>query len=108
MQGMHTFLVAGLLVAATVSPSPTPAARTTIHIRNDAFVPARLVVKPGTTVVFINEDDDAHTATADNGSYDSGGLGTGEQWKHLYATPGTYAYHCTMHPFMKATVVVKP
>jgi plastocyanin len=105
---MHTFLAAALLAAAYASPTTAPATGSTVHIRNDAFIPARLVVHPGTTVTFVNDDDDAHTATGDDGTYDSGGLGTGERWKHVYASAGTFAYHCTMHPFMKAVVVVKP
>ncbi|HTW84653.1 MAG TPA: cupredoxin domain-containing protein [Candidatus Sulfotelmatobacter sp.] len=105
---MQTIFAAALLLAATAAPVAAPAPSATVHIRNDAFVPARVVVKPGTIVVFVNDDDDAHTATADNGSYDSGGLGTGESWKHAYTSAGSYAYHCTMHPFMKGIVMVKP
>jgi plastocyanin len=62
--------------------------------------------KPG-TVVHINDDDDAHTATADDGSWDSEGLNQGEKWTHTYAKAGTIKYHCTVHPMMHGIVVVK-
>jgi len=107
---MHTFVAAALLAAAAypATPMTAPVPGATVHIRDDAFVPARLVVRPGTTVAFVNDDDDAHTTTADDHAYDSGGMGTGERWPHVFVKSGTYAYHCSMHPFMKAVVVVKP
>ncbi len=58
-------------------------------------------------MTFVNDDDDAHTVTAADGSFDSKGLDTGGTWRHAFAKSGTYAYFCELHPFMKATIVVK-
>jgi plastocyanin len=78
-----------------------------VNINNYAFQAPSITIAPGTTVIFENLDDDPHTVTADNGSFDSKGLGQGDTWSYRFTTPGTYAYHCKLHPMMKGTVVVK-
>jgi len=69
-----------------------------VYIRGLAFVPKRLVIHVGQHVRFINDDSDAHTATAKDKSFDSGGLDTGESWEHAFTTPGTIAYLCALRP----------
>jgi plastocyanin len=103
---MHTVLAAVLLAAAVGSPAPDAAV--TVHIKDDAFKPAVVTVHAGERVAFVNDDDDAHTATADDQSWDSEGLNRGERWVHVFAKSGRIAYHCTVHPFMKGTIVVEP
>lgn len=66
-----------------------------------------LEVAVGTTIEWKNDDPVAHTVTADDGSFDSGMIEGGQTWRYTFTRAGTYAYHCTPHPFMKATVVVK-
>jgi plastocyanin len=78
-----------------------------VHLHNYAFVPATLTVQAGETVTFINDDDDAHTVTANDGSFDSKGLDTNHSWKHTFAKAGVYKYFCELHPYMKGTIVVK-
>jgi plastocyanin len=80
---------------------------TAIDMRQMAFAPARLEVTVGTTVEWTNRDQLEHTITADDGSWDSGPIGPGGTWRHTFDHPGTYAIHCTPHPFMKSVVVVK-
>jgi plastocyanin len=96
--------LAALLAAA---PTPAPAPGTVVHIRDDAFVPASLTVRAGATVTFVNDDDDAHTATADDGSWDSEGLNQHQRWSRAFPAAGTVAYHCTVHPMMHGTIVVR-
>ncbi|MEX2556104.1 MAG: copper-containing nitrite reductase [Actinomycetota bacterium] len=71
-----------------------------------AYDPAVIRVKAGTTVTWTNGDEVAHTVTADDGSFDSGFLNAGQSWSHTFTEPGTYAYHCIPHPWMKGTVFV--
>jgi plastocyanin len=78
-----------------------------VEIKNDAFAPQTLSIAAGETVTFTNDDDDAHTVTATDGSFDSKGLDTNGRWRHTFVKPGTYAYFCQLHPFMKGTIVVK-
>ncbi|WP_317995674.1 cupredoxin domain-containing protein [Vulcanimicrobium alpinum] len=105
---MRVLLAAAL--GAALLPVPVTAgtapATTTVHIKDDAFVPKTLTVKPGATVTFVNDDDDAHTVTADDGSWDSEGLNQRQLWTRAFAKAGTVAYHCTVHPFMHGTIVV--
>lgn len=79
-----------------------------VEIKNDAFAPSTLTITAGEAVTFTNDDDDAHTVTATDGSFDSKGLDTNGHWRHTFAKPGTYTYYCQLHPFMKGTIVVKP
>ncbi|MGC1381662.1 MAG: cupredoxin family copper-binding protein [Candidatus Baltobacteraceae bacterium] len=95
--------VALLAARAGATSSGTPA----VSIANDAFAPATLTIAAGQTVVFTNRDDDAHTVTATDGSFDSKGLDTNGVWRHTFGAPGTYTYFCELHPFMKGTIVVK-
>lgn len=78
-----------------------------IAIRDEAFQPATITVKAGTTVSWINKDDDPHTVTSDSPSFDSSGLDLDAKFSHTFRTPGKYAYHCAVHPFMRGIVIVK-
>jgi plastocyanin len=63
-------------------------------------------VRAGQTVTWTNRDPVPHTVTSDDGLWDSGDIAAGGSFSHRFAVPGTYAYHCTYHPAMQATVVV--
>jgi len=80
----------------------------TIHIKDYIFHPKVLHVKPGDSVIYINDDDDGHTVTADDHSFDSGGIDTGEHWTHTFAKPGDYLYSCDLHPYVHGEVIVDP
>lgn len=78
-----------------------------ILVENYAFKKAALTVCKGTTVTWKNADDDPHTVTALDGSFDSKGLGNGDTFVRTFAKTGTYRYYCKAHPYMRAVVVVK-
>jgi len=78
-----------------------------VAIRDEAFQPATITVKAGTTVSWVNKDDDPHTVTSDTPSFDSSGLDLDAKFSHTFRTPGRYAYHCAVHPFMRGIVIVK-
>jgi copper-containing nitrite reductase len=59
------------------------------------------------TVTWVNSDDVPHTVTANDGSFNSGNINGGQSWTYTFTSPGTYAYYCAYHPWMKGTVVVK-
>jgi plastocyanin len=80
----------------------------TVVIKNFQFKPAKITIKRGTRVRWINRDSTAHTATANNGrSFDSGRLRPGERYKHTFKSAGTKRYHCKIHPDMKGRITVK-
>ncbi len=87
--------------------APPPGDGTPVAVRNFAYVPPTLTVTTGTAVTWTNEDDVPHTVTADDGSaFGSDIFGQGETFSLTAPVPGTYAYHCAVHPFMKAMLVV--
>jgi plastocyanin len=77
-----------------------------VTIAEFAFAPPELTVAAGTTVTWTNEDWAPHTATAEDGSFDSGRLDQGDSFEHTFDEPGTFAYHCSFHPGMVGSVVV--
>lgn len=100
--------------AAPAAPAPAPSASgspattaDTVNIQNFAFNPATVTVAPGTAVTWKFDDDTDHTVVADDNSFSSQPEGKGQTYSHTFATAGTVAYHCSIHPFMKATVTVK-
>jgi plastocyanin len=103
---MTTLLLTTILALAAGPSSPAPATAT-VHIKDFAYIPATLTVSNGAMVHFVNDDSEAHTVTAVNNAFDSGGLDTGDVWDHRFATPGTFAYFCRLHPFMHGTIVVR-
>src|ERR687898_719738 len=96
--------------AQTTAPAetttPAPNSTTTVDIRDHAFNPAQLNLAPGTTVTFVNNDTEPHTATADNGLFDTGVLEPGSSFEVLLDGSGTVTYHCELHPDMKGSIVV--
>ena len=54
-----------------------------------------------------NSDGFAHTVKADDGLFQSPLINGKESFTQKLTTPGSYEYHCTIHPFMKGKVVVQ-
>jgi plastocyanin len=86
----------------------SPAQTHAVAIRDFAFAPAMLTVPVGTTVTWTNDDQDAHTVSANGGAFRSPALNSGDTFRFTFSRPGRYDYICTIHPFMTATVVVTP
>lgn len=97
-----------ILVLAFGLVVPTVLAATRgVSIRDFAFSPRTIEIRVGDTVRWTNRDSVAHTATARNGSFDTGLLSDGESGSVRFTTAGTYRYVCTPHPDMTGTVVVR-
>jgi amicyanin len=79
-----------------------------VRIANLSFTTKELQVHVGTRVRWVNQDQLQHSVTADDGSFDSGLIEPGQSYERVFAQPGSYAYHCTPHPFMTGKVVVEP
>lgn len=93
--------------ATQASTQATPAPTLVVHVRDFQYVPKNPVVHVGDTIQFVNDDDSAHTVTADDKSYDSGYLAKGQTWSKTYTVTGAYPYFCAFHAFMRASVTVK-
>jgi plastocyanin len=96
-----------IIPTATAGPSPTAATGTSVTIRDFQFTPANITIKVGDTVTWTNDGPSVHTVTADDGSFDSGDLSVGKTFSHRFQTAGSFGYHCSIHPFMTATVIVQ-
>jgi plastocyanin len=75
------------------------------------YVPEVLTVPVGTTVIWVNNDTVTHTVTSTSvpsgaDSFTSGFLAYGNKFSVTFTVPGTYSYDCTIHPFMKGTIIV--
>ncbi len=95
---------AGLVLSAASADTDADAR---LAIDNYAFKPPTITVCTGKALVWKNNDDDPHTVTAEDGSFDSKGLGLGDTFRHVFDKPGKYEYYCKVHPYMKAVVIVK-
>jgi len=79
-----------------------------VKIDNFSFGPMSLTVSAGTTVTWINNDEDPHTVVSvDKMTFKSPALDTGEKYSYTFTKPGKYAYFCSVHPQMLAEVVVQ-
>jgi YVTN family beta-propeller protein len=90
---------------------PAPTASQTgnaITIQGMAFSPLAVTVKAGETITWTNQDSITHTVTSNDAKWDSGNLDPGKSFQFTFAQPGTYAYHCSIHPFMTGTITVTP
>jgi LPXTG-motif cell wall-anchored protein len=83
------------------------AATTSVTISDFQFAPAQITIQEGDTVTWTNDGPTAHSATASDGSFDTGIFSAGGSRSHTFDEPGTFAYICTPHPNMEGTVVVE-
>lgn len=88
-------------------PVATTAATVTVRISDFKFTPKTVTINEGDTVTWVNDGPTLHTATAEDGSFDTGNLERGESGSATFDTAGTISYICTPHPFMKGTVIVR-
>jgi amicyanin len=101
---------AGMSMAAP-APGPTspPVTADAVSISNFKFGPAAVTVKVGATVTWTNTDDEAHTVFFSfDGSRSPILVNRSNTYTKTFTNPGTFVYHCTIHPFMTGTVVVTP
>ncbi len=94
----------GTPAAAPGASAPSDGA---IAIEDFKYVPEDITVEAGMEVRWSNVDTAPHTATADDGSFDTGNLGKGDSKAVTLTKPGTYAYFCEFHKFMRATITVR-
>jgi plastocyanin len=78
-----------------------------VVLKDLAFNPASVTIAVGATVTWENQDSMNHNVIADDGSFKSPDLGSGETFSFTFQKAGTYTYSCHIHPNMKGTVVVR-
>jgi plastocyanin len=79
----------------------------TIVMKNFDFSPTMLTVKAGTTVTWKNLDGEPHTVVSPDGVFRSHALDQGDAFTFKFDKPGTYKYICSIHPKMRAAIIVQ-
>jgi len=110
-------LLAAAGCTAPAAPPAAPQAQVTpaaasnvITIKDFVFDPSSLTVKAGTTVTWVNQGSATHTVSSDQNSpvqFASAQLPTGASYSFTFASPGSYPYHCSIHPSMVGTIRVE-
>lgn len=93
---------------APSNQNANPVDTNTVTIANFAFSPADISVKAGTKVTWTNNDNTAHTVNETDGQSGpaSGMVNPGASYSFTFDKPGTYHYHCSIHPEMTGTITV--
>ena len=86
---------------------PSPSTANQVMVENFSFQPGTLTVKAGTTVTWVNHDDEPHTVNENNKTFKSGTLDTDAKFSYKFTSPGAYAYFCSLHPRMTGQIIVK-
>jgi len=104
------FLIRLAVCSATVLLFAVPvvavAATSAVTIADFSFSPSQVTVNAGDTVRWTNNGPSPHTTTSTSGVWDSGTLAPGQTFSFTFTTAGTFAYRCTIHPQMTATIQV--
>ena len=87
---------------------PLPPVAATVGIGASSFDPAEVAVKAGETVRWENASDRDHQIVAQEQAFKSGMIKPGKTWSFTFESPGTYRYHCALHPRAKGSVKVEP
>ncbi len=77
-----------------------------VEIADFAYDPDPVTVQAGGKVIWLNQDSAPHTATAEDGSFDTGTLEEGKLKSETFKQAGTYEYICQIHPDMHGVVEV--
>jgi plastocyanin len=98
-----------LLASANGGPRRAAAAPAVAEVRIEEFrfTPATLEIQPGTTVRWVNRDEEFHTVAFADGQAASPALDTDASFSRRFDTPGTYTYRCAIHPHMAGTIAVR-
>jgi len=104
-----TTVVTTVIPTATRTLSPSTKIVTTIHIRNNAFVPQKLTALPGTGITWINDDEVVHSLKMSEADarFNSGDIVPGAYWSYTFGNrEGTYSISDPYFPDMKGTIIV--
>ncbi len=90
------------------APAPSGEAKQAekVKIVEFTYQPDPVTVQEGGKVIWQNEDAAPHTATADDGSFDTGTIEQGKLGSETFKDAGSYPYFCEIHPDMRGTVEV--
>jgi plastocyanin len=97
--------ILGGMGGSLAAAAETEASR--IVAKDFMFMPMSLTVKVGSTVTWVNMDDEPHTVVSNTQLFRSGALDTKETFSFKFTEPGTYHFTCSIHPRMVGIIVVQ-
>lgn len=109
MNGYKSFFLSMLVILTiglTSSAAQLQPMAKTVEIVDFSFQPSTVTVLVGTTVMWTNHGSVEHTVTSTDATFGSGNIAVGSEFKHIFSSPGTYSYHCSIHPSMIGEVIV--
>jgi plastocyanin len=106
------FVLAASLSAACLASSAQAAAAplpktVTVPISSFRFMQMSVTIPAGGSVTWKNLDGEPHTVVSTDGQFRSSALDQGDSFTFRFTKPGTYAYVCSIHPQMRASVIVR-
>ena len=104
-------VAAAVLVVAPAcgsgSSSSKPKGNAVVSIKGFKFSPEHIVLPVESDLRVVNEDETAHTLTAEDKSFDTGNLAAGKEGTVKLAKEGEFHYHCAIHDSMKGVIEVR-
>jgi plastocyanin len=101
----------GLHEDCNIPPGAEGPGRAVVTIAGFDFAPDTLRVAANTTVTWVNCDKaagtESHTSTSDTGVWSSPEFAEGETYVRLFASSGSFPYHCIPHPTMTGVIIVQ-
>jgi len=104
-----TVVIAGCTSSSSNSSQATvssTASQNSVAIQNYAFNPSTLTIHKGANVTWKNYDSVQHTVVSDSSAFSSPLLSTGDTYTFQFNNTGSFPYYCSIHPYMKGTIVV--
>ncbi len=108
-----TVVIAGCTSSSSPSPGPvastastSTASQNSVAIQNYAFSPSTLTIQKGANVTWTNYDSVQHHVVSDSSAFSSPLLNKGDTYTHQFNNTGSFSYICSIHPYMKGTIVV--
>jgi plastocyanin len=108
-----TVVIAGCTSSSSPSPGPVTSSASTstasqnpVAIQNYAFSPSTLTIQKGANVTWTNYDSVQHHVVSDSSAFSSPLLNKGDTYTHQFNNTGSFSYICSIHPYMKGTIVV--
>ena len=108
-----TVVIAGCTSSSNPSPGPVTSTASTstasqnpVAIQNYAFSPSTLTIQKGANVTWTNYDSVQHHVVSDSSAFSSPLLNKGDTYTHQFNNTGSFSYICSIHPYMKGTIVV--
>ena len=100
-------LTPGIYLPSSAQTREQPSARISVSIENYSYSPDPLTIAVGSTVVWTNRDEVAHTVVSRDRLFSSPDLEANQHFEFTFKKAGRFDYFCSLHPEMTGRIVVK-